>query len=103
MKQYLFLLALHSELMPSYKPIRKIYKKTNNELLVYSIKPIPRKFQEIINTLRHGPYNTRYDLNRFYAGGTVSNFIKVGLDQGFLKQKWVLVGTRPKALLELVY
>lgn len=89
--------------MPSQKPIKKIIKSTNKELLVYVVRPIPRKYQEIINTIKEGHYKTRYDLNKFFKPGTVSDFIKVGLEQGFIKQNKILVGSRVKAILELVY
>ena len=89
--------------MASQKPIKKVTRLVNGELLNYVIRPIPRKYQEIINTLKVGDYKTRYDLNRFFCPGTVSDFIKSGIEQGFLKQKFILVGTRRKAILELVY
>ena len=89
--------------MPSQKPIKRIIKVTNKELLVYVVRPIPKKYQEIINTLKQGHYKTRYDLNKFFKPGTVSAFIKDGLEQGFIKQNKILVGSRVKAILELVY
>ena len=89
--------------MSGVKPIKKIVKPLNGQLVVYVVRPIPRKFQEIINTLKEGPYNTKYQLNKFFSPGRVSAFIKEGLEQGYLKQNWILVGTRPKAILELVY
>ena len=89
--------------MASPKPIKTVIKAHGKELLVYVVRPIPRSYQEIINTIKQGDYKTRYDLNKFFDPGTVSSFIKVGLQQGFLKQKKILVGSRIKAILELVY
>jgi len=89
--------------LPCQTPLKKIVKPVKNELLFYVIRPLPKRYQEIINTLKEGKYKTRYDLNRFHGSGNVSGFIKLGIEQGFLKQKWIRIGTKHKALLELVY
>lgn len=89
--------------MASSKPIKTVIKAHGKELLVYVVRPIPRSWQEIINTIKQGDYKTRYDLNKFFGPCVVSSFIKAGLEHGFLRQKKVLVGTRIKAILELVY
>jgi len=89
--------------MPQQKPFTTVIKPLDKELVVYAVRPLPKKYQEIINTLKQGHYKTRYDLNKFFKPGTVSNFIKDGLKYGFLKQKKQLVGSRVKAVLELVY
>ena len=89
--------------MPPYKPIKKVVRPHEKELLIYEVKNLPRRYQEIINTLKQGNYKTRYELNKFFCPGTVSDFIRDGLQYGFIRQKKILVGSRVKAILELVY